>query len=303
MRRIVIASWKICCAVEALRAEERFVAASYDTFCPKVISSRIATADGALASRAVFISIMPSSRFLPELERSTQEGIANQFQGQFLGYRLENYSRALSDGFSKMADFVPRIRDLTRALAVPLFGHQQFEQLLIEDLRPQNEGAKLSLHGQPEWVVATALFSEVHHSGVFTVGDLTIEVNELVEKIGETYFLKPRAVGNYLRSLGFNPLKLGSTGRGFRMTQQLARPVHKLAIDLGIKRADITYYQALDHGYAGKSCSLCDEYGLLVKEDGTKLRTEDPFKEIRKRGSARRAAQKVAGTMDVDQPA
>jgi hypothetical protein len=88
----------------------------YDTFCPKVISSRIATADGALASRAVFISIMPSSRFLPELERSTQEGIANQFQGQFLGYRLENYSRALSDGLSKRADFVPRMRDLTRAL-------------------------------------------------------------------------------------------------------------------------------------------------------------------------------------------
>ena len=54
----------------------------YDTFGPKVISSRITTADGALASRAVFISIMPSGRFLPELERSTQEKLANQFQGQ-----------------------------------------------------------------------------------------------------------------------------------------------------------------------------------------------------------------------------
>jgi hypothetical protein len=247
--------------------------------------------------------MLPTGRFLPELGRSTQEGIANQFQGQLLRYRLENYSRPLSDGLSKRADFVPRMRDLTRALAAPLFGHQQFEQLLIEDLQPQNQGAKLNLHSEPEWVVGTALFADAHHyRGVFTVGDLTIEVNNLLGKIGETYLLEPRAVGNYLRSLGFNPLKLGSIGRGLRMTQQLARQVHKLAADLGIKRADIEYYQALDQGYAGKCCSLCDEYGLLVQEDGTKLRTGDPHKELRERGRVRRAAQKVAGTMNVDQP-
>jgi hypothetical protein len=275
----------------------------YDTFCPKVISSRIATTDGALASRAVFISVMPTGRFLPELERSTQEEIANQLQGQSLRYRLENYSRPLPDGLSKRAGFVPRIRDLTRALAAPLFGHQQFEQLLIQDLQPQNKEAKLSLHGEPEWVVATALFTESHHGGVFTVGDLTIEVNDLLGKIGETYLLTPKAVGNYLRSFGFCALKLGNIGRGLRMTQQLARQVHKLATDLGIKRADIVYYQAIDQGYAGQSCSLCDEYGLLVQEDGTKLRTGDLFKEYRERGRARRAAQKVGGTSDVDQPA
>jgi hypothetical protein len=153
-------------------------------------------------------------------------------------------------------------------------------------------------------VVGTALFADAHHyRGVFTVGDLTIEVNNLLGKIGETYLLEPRAVGNYLRSLEFNPLKLGSIGRGLRMTQQLARQVHKLATDLGIKRADIVYYQAIDQGYAGQSCPLCDEYGLLVQEDGTKLRTGDLFKEYRQRGRARRAAQKVRGTSDVDQPA
>jgi hypothetical protein len=193
------------------------------------------------------------------------------------------------------------MRDLARALGAPLFGHQQFEQRLIEDLQPQNEGAKLSLHGEPEWVVATALFDEAHHRGVFTVGDLTNDVNELLGKIGETYSLTPKAVGNCLRSFGFNPLKLGSTGRGLRMTQQVAKQVHKLAADLGITRADITYYQAVDHGYAGQSCRHCEEYHLLLREDGTKLRTGDLFKEIRQKGNARRAAQKVAGITDVDQ--
>jgi hypothetical protein len=122
----------------------------YDTFCPKVISSRTATADGALASRAVFISMMPTNRFLPELDCFSQGAIADQIQGQCLRYRLANYSRALPKGVSKRADFLPRMRDLTRALAAPLFGHQQFEQLLIENLQPQNDEAKLSLHSEPE---------------------------------------------------------------------------------------------------------------------------------------------------------
>ena len=87
---------------------------------------------------------------------------------------------------------MPRMRDLT-PLAAPLFGHQQFEQLLIEDLQPQNQGAKLNLLSEPEWVVGTALFADAHHyRGVFTVGDLTIEVNNLLGKIGETYLLEPR---------------------------------------------------------------------------------------------------------------
>jgi len=73
------------------------------------------------------------------------------------------------------------------------------------------------------------------------------------------------------------------------MTQQVARQVHKLAADLGIKRADIVYYQALDQRNAGKCCSLCDEYGLLMQADGTTLRTWDPFSELREReGSGER---------------
>ena len=255
-----------------------------ETFCPKIISSRIATLDVALASRVIFISMLPSCRLLPELDRAAQDRIAHQFQGQFLRYRLENYSKSLTENVSVRAGFTARMRDLTRALAARLFGHQQLEQQLLEDLRAQNEEAKLSRHGEPEWVVASALFDECHHqSGALTVGDLTITVNERLVRIGETYLLQPRAVGDYLRSLGLQTCKLGNLGRGLRITRQLARQVHKLASDLGIKRADIVFYQAIDAGYAGMPCSLCDEYGLLLQDDGAKLRTVDPYKRLHER--------------------
>ena len=139
----------------------------YSTFCAKVISSRQGPTDGALASRAVFISMLPTHRSLPELDPATQEKIAEDFQGQFLDYRLQNYSRIAAKVILEMPDFTPRMRDLARALAAPLQGHRQLEQQLLDDLEPQNEEAKLSRHNEREWAVTTALFQAVPlHKGV-----------------------------------------------------------------------------------------------------------------------------------------
>ena len=150
------------------------------------------------------------------------------------------------------------MKDLARALAAPLLGHQQLEQQLIADLQPQDEEAKMARHGEREWAVATALYKECHATnGALTVGSLASTVNELLGQIGETYLLEPRAVGSVLQSLGLQTCKLGNFGRGLRMTQNLKMQIHKLVNDLGIKRTDIMYCQAVDAGYAGPFCSLC----------------------------------------------
>ena len=257
----------------------------YPTFCAKVISSRPGLTDGALASRAVFISMLPTHRSLPELDPATVEKIGKEFQGQFLDYRLQNYWRVSTKATLEMPDFAPRTRDLARALAAPLQGHPQLTQQMLDDLEPLNEEAKLSRHSEPEWAVATALFQECHSTtGSLTVGTLTRSVNEVLGRIGETYALQPRAVGDVLRSLRVETCKLGNLGRGLRITQQLTQKVHQLASDLGIKRSDIVGYQAVEAGYSGLPCRLCDDYGLLMREDGTKLRTVDPFKTLREKG-------------------
>ena len=259
----------------------------YSTFCAKVISSRQGPTDGALASRALFISMLPTHRSLPELDQATQEKISKEFQGQLLDYRLQNYLAVLTKVTLEMPGFMPRMRDLARALAAPLLGHRQLEQQLLDDLEPQNEEAKLSRHSEPEWAVATALFQECHcTTGLLTVGSLTDTVNEVLGRIGETYALQPRAVGNVLRSLRLQTYKVGNLGRGLRITQQLTGQVHRLACDLGIKRSDILNHQAVDAGYAGAPCKLCDDYGLLMREDGTQLRTVDLFKNLREKGRA-----------------
>jgi hypothetical protein len=260
----------------------------YRTFCPKVISSRLGPADAALASRVISVFMLPTRRVLPELNCAAQEEIASEFQGQFLNYRLQNYSRISTTVAPENPGVTPRMRDLARALSAPLLGHQELGQQLLNDLQPQDEEAKLSRHGEPEWAVATALFQECHcTSGALTVGSLTATVNEVLGMMGETYALQPRAVGDHLRALRLQTCKLGNLGRGLRITQQLALQVHKLASDLGIKRADILDYQAVDAGYAWPPCSLCDKFDLLVQEDGKKLRAVDLHKPSRKKPPCR----------------
>ena len=149
---------------------------------------------------------------------------------------------------------------------------------------PQNEEAKFSRHSEPEWAVATALFRECHRAtGALTVGTLTCTVNEILSRIGETYALQPRAVGDVLRSLRLQTCMLGNIGRGSRTTRQFTEQVHRLACDLGIKNSDILRHQTVDAGYAGMPCKLCRDYGLLVQEDGKELRTVDPFEKLRER--------------------
>lgn len=257
----------------------------YSTFCPKVISSRPGVPDGALASRSIFISILPTRRSLPVLDPVTQDKLAKEFQGLFMDYRLQNYSRILAPVTLDLFHLTPRMRDLARSLAAPLFGHEQLQQQLIDDLNPHNAEAELSRHSDPEWVVATAMFQECHRTtGALTVGNLAFTVNEILSRIGETFTLQPRAVGGVLRSLRIQTLKLGNLGRGLRFTQQLNRQVHLLARDLGIKRSDILSHQAVDAGYAGMPCKLCAEHGLLILENGKRLRAIDPFKRLREKG-------------------
>ena len=246
----------------------------YDTFCAKVVVSRQEPSDAALASRAIFIPMLPTRRVMPCLDAATLQQIADRFQPRSLNYGLQNYSQVVTRDCPQVAKFTPRMRDLALALAAPVLGHPRLEAQLFWDLAAQDKEAKIARHGEPEWAVTTALYSDCHYTGgTLTVGSLTCTVNDVLLGNDETYELSPRAVGSILRSVGLNTEKLGNQGRGFRLTKQFVHRVHKLALELGIKRADTLPYGTVDAGYAGHSCSFCKALGLLKRDDGKKLRT------------------------------
>jgi hypothetical protein len=162
--------------------------------------------------------------------------------------------------------------DIARALALPLLGDPNLERELVEIMNPHDAQAKVDRHGEPEWVVFTALYARIHRAtNTLPVQELTFEAEYVLANAGESYRLTPRKVGEILRSLGFPTQRLGNQGRGLRISNELVRSIHTTAKRLGVCRADILYPEAIDNGYGGLPCSLCEENGLMVDHDGRRL--------------------------------
>jgi hypothetical protein len=246
---------------------------AYDLFGPKVIVSRQEPPDAALASRALFVAIRPCNRDLPPLDEASLSKLADQFQPRLFAFRLRNYSQTRSSELAANG-LSPRMKDIARALAIPLLADAELESGVIEMLQPQDAQAKVTRGGEPEWVVATALYKLCHRAANYwTVKEITDEVDYVLEGYGETYELVPRKVGDILRSLGFRTEKLGNQGRGLRVTQVLCRSIHETAKALGLCRADMLDPQAVMGGRGGSQCDLCEERGLVVDDRGNRLRT------------------------------
>lgn len=248
---------------------------AYDVFGPKAIASRQGAGDSALASRGLVVAMRPTIRDLPALDPDVLAGIANRLQPKLLTFRLENYARVKPVALASSC-LAPRMRDIARALALPLLGDPDLELELIEIMKPHDAQAKVDRHGEPEWVVFTALFARIHWAtNVLTVGELTMEVERALANGGESYHLAPRKVGEILRSLGFSTLKLGNQGRGLRISKELVRSIHTTAKNLGVCRADILYPGITASGLGGFPCFDCEEFGLLVDHDGRRLEVSD----------------------------
>ena len=255
----------------------------YGTFCAKIIASRQMPDDAALASRAIFIPMLPTRRTLPPLDRTALESIAAHFQPKLLAYRLQSYNRVLGRSILQVPDFTPRMKDLARMLAAPLLGDEQLEKELFDALAKQDRAAKLERYGEPEWAVALALYEECHRTtGTITVGALSGTADRVLYENGETYPLKPRAVGNIVRSLGLDTEQLGNQGRGLRLTARVIDTIHAIAQGFGLKRSDLLPIITTDSGYGGPPCALCEKHGLMVREDGTHLRCIEVYNRPRR---------------------
>jgi hypothetical protein len=221
------------------------------------------------------VTMRPSRRQFPPLDEVVLERIADQFQARLLHFRLQNYQRAKAPELASVG-LTPRLRDIARALALPLLGDAVGELEVVELLRPRDEEAKLARRGEPEWAVATTLFSLSHRRcGNLTMGELAVEVRQTLINAGETFKLEPRKVGDIVRTLGIQTQPLGNQGRGIRLTQEVVKLIHEVAKGLGLARSDILSAETADGGYGGVPCDLCERLGLMVDDKGNPLRCVD----------------------------
>src|SRR5438876_1901041 len=102
-----------------------------------------------------------------------------------------------------MRDLSPRMRDLLRALLLPLGGVKEALKPLLHAIGEQDRQAVVERAHEPEALVIIALFSYCHQpeTSAVVVGHLAFRVNTCRKQVGEEADLKPRAVGSILKSL------------------------------------------------------------------------------------------------------
>jgi hypothetical protein len=239
----------------------------YEAFGPKVICSRFAPPDAALASRCLNIPMWPSGNGIRALDQAALAEIKNENQAQLLGFRLQYYRRPLKTFFPQLADLSPRIRQIGQALLATFPGDQVAEDGIHRLLREHDGEAKLRRRGEPEWAVGCGLLWDVHRTETITMGSLAATANDLLASAGESYTLTPRRVGEIVRNLGLSTEQLGNRGRGLRLTMATKEKVHQLARRLGLRATDFISWDDEEARWGGRACGLCDESGLMGEFD------------------------------------
>ena len=201
-----------------------------DGYGAKVLCSRMPTADVALASRALHISMVPTTRALEPVSDEELEQTATVWQSILLWLRLQSYRKVQPYGVSLHSDFSPRMQDLQRALMVPFSADQDTAPELVDELSDQELAAREEKHDAPECLVVRALFMLCHTEGVSQVhvGHLASYIKAARKREGEESNLKPRKVGAILKALGFRTKPMGSLGRGIVFTETCRVRVHDL---------------------------------------------------------------------------
>lgn len=227
-----------------------------DGFGAKVLCSRQPASDSALASRALHISMIPSCKKLQALDEEAVQRIADDFQARLLMFRLKHY-REFRPEPADLSRFSPRMRDMACALLLPLRDIKEALAPLYDALEEQLRQAVIEKAAEPEALVIMALFSYCHQPETSTVlvGQVASLVNAERKRIGEEADLKPRAVGSILKSLGLTTDKLGSFGRGLRLTDTVKRRIHQL----------LQSYNLGTNDSRTSGCVLCEE---MMRTDG-----------------------------------
>lgn len=239
----------------------------FSTYSFKAISSRQPPLDGALASRAITISMLPTGRDLQPLDQSAMRQLKDEFQPRLLSFRLAMHA-VIKDFEGRpwdLPDMTPRMRQIARVLAASFEGDPERRVSLVAVLSEHDEATRIERSLEPESRVVETLLAIRHpmpysaKPSSILVGGIAHVVNERFQHQGEEEKLSARKVGSILRSLGLKTKRLGNSGRGLVFTHAVMREIHEVARHLGIDRKFITNEMALEAGNGGLRCALCEE--------------------------------------------
>jgi energy-coupling factor transporter ATP-binding protein EcfA2 len=203
-----------------------------DLFCPKIVITQEPLTDAALISRAVEVRLVPTSRYMPDFSRAAIASFESEILPKIFRFFLESYDTVTAPQLNALS-LSPHKRDVARALAAPSEG---FDQVAVVDLlQPQDENVSVQRFFTRESAVLRVLVDAGMQKAQFVlVGEVARFANEKLEREGEWLQLSDKSAGGILAKLGFKTEKIGNTGRGIWMTQEVMKLINSLGRHYGI---------------------------------------------------------------------
>jgi len=154
---------------------------------------------------------------LPTLDQETQNQIANEFQSKLLMYWLQNGQKIRASSFD-LPELSARSRDLARCLGACVGEDYELQALVTKLLREQESLMAAGTESELDSAVIESMLGLSHASEKQALGvaEVSTAANRILENRGEQVELKPRAVGDLLRHLGFPPSVSAANGEDSR---------------------------------------------------------------------------------------
>jgi hypothetical protein len=215
----------------------------FNAYGPKVICWKETPDDPALNSRCVEIQMVESDTTdLFRVDDFSVRARAAELQAKLLQFRFERYKKVRAPATPDAERLQPRSRDILASLMAPFAEHMELCTPLIQFFKMREIHNREPLP-PPENAVLTALFSQIHqeaYTGSVLIQNLTIKVNEILEKSGERLRLSPRKVGSVLATFGVGWKRRTNTGWMILLDRPEQVRVHNLVrshgLDLNVDR-------------------------------------------------------------------
>jgi hypothetical protein len=179
------------------------------------------------------IPLLPVREDLSLLDAETETRLEKKFQAQLLSYRLANCTKVRTSTFDPKQLVFPT-REIARSLGSCFPHSPDLQEEIVTLLRGTNAHLRVAQSLTVESVLIEALLFLCHEAqgdlvaGVHA-GQLAQHIRVISRDRGDEIDLKPRAVGELLRGLGFTTERLDRYGRGILLCQEVIERVHELA--------------------------------------------------------------------------
>lgn len=194
---------------------------------------------------------------LPLLDAAMEASISNKFQNQLLAFRLENFAKVDQSKFDPRGLCFP-VREISRTLGSCFPADPDLQADVVSLLKGRDTVDRVQRSVSLEALLLESLLFRCHeaqgdHAAGVYAGDLASDIRAISKGRGEQINIKPRAVGELLRSLGFKPDRLDRYGRGILLCEAVVDRAHELA----------GTFQVPTMSQGARACARCIDLGKL----------------------------------------